>query len=441
MGCILKYGLINTLLCISINSSFANEDLLDIYKFSLEADSELKQAQIAYEIALETKKQDIARMLPSINITGEASRNSQKRSYDVSEFDGEEKYKSYGYTLTAKQPLIHYENNIYVKQANDRINQVNADLLAVRLSLMVRVSERYFDVLAADDNLRFIGAEKRAVERQLKQSERRLNAGMAAITDVYEAEARLDTTIAQEIEAQNQHANSLESLREITNRHHEKLKPLTESLVLAEPELLGVGKWEELAIQNNLQIVSLRHNNQSLRREISRRRACHYPTLDLVATYSKSISGGGDFGDSDTENRTIGLHLNIPIYEGGVVSSRTRKAVHLYEQNFEKLDAKIRAVRSKVHKDYLGVLASIARVRSLKQSFISNNKALKAIEAGFDVGMRTTSDVLQATKELYRAQRDYERSRYDYILNGLRLKQSAGNLSLSDLKKANLSLK
>ncbi len=429
------------LLCISTSNSFAAENLLDIYRLALESDPELKQVQIAYEMTQEMKRQDLSPLLPSINITGNTTDNSQKRTYDVSLFNGEENYNSNGYSLTLKQSLFRYENIVTYLQASDRINQADAEWISARQSLIIRVSERYFDVLAAQDNLRFVAAEKQAIQRQLEQVENRLNAGLSAITDVYEAKARLDSTIASEIEAQNQLSNSLEALRKITDQYHERLIPLKESLVMNSPDPVGAEKWEELALSDNLQIVALRHNNKLLRREIRKQRAGHYPALDLVATYSKSISGGGNFGDSKTENRTVGLQLNMPIYLGGMVSSRTRTAVQQYNQNLAKMETTIRAVRGQSRESYLGVMASIARVESLKQSVVSYHQAHKAIEAGFDAGMRTTFDVLQANRELYRAQRDYQRARYDYVLNGLRLKQSAGRLSLEDLKQVNLWLK
>ena len=438
-----KFGLINALLMFffSISSGYAAEDLLDIYTLSLKSDPEIRQVQIDYDIAQEAKKQSLSRLLPSISVAADTTDNSQKRSYGISLFDGSEDYNSHGYSVTLKQPLLRYENNVSLKQSNDRISQADADLVFAGQALLVRVAERYFDVLAAQDNLRFVEKEKQAVERQLAQAEVRLKAGLIAITDVYEARARLDSTIAQEVEAHNQIANSLESLREITDVYHEKLRPLSSSLPLNKPDLSGANEWEVLALENNLQIVSLRHNNQSLLREIGRQKAGHYPTLDLVATYSRSISGGGNFGRSDTVNRAIGLQLNLPVYLGGAISSRIREARQQYNKNLEKMKSTMRAVRGQTRKAYLGVMASIARVESLNQSVISNTQALKAIESGYDAGMRTTADVLLAVRELYRAQRDYERARYDYILNNLRLKRSVGNLSLSDLRRVNSWLK
>lgn len=429
-----------SVLFLLTNISLAAEDLLDIYALAVAANPDLKQAQLAYELSLESKRQDISLLLPSVNISGNTKKNKQKRTYDISQFDGEESYRSYGYSLTVKQSIFNYDNLVNLKQATDRVNQANTELQAAEQTLIINLLERYFEVLAAQDNIRFNIAEKQAVERQMAQAETRLNAGLATITDVYEAKAQLDATVAQEIDALYMLENSLESLREISNKRHDKLRPLVESFDLIKPVLSGVKNWVDVAVKNNLDIVSLRQNNSALRKEINRQRSGHYPTLDLVASYSKTTSGGGNFGQSDTESRTIGLQLNLPIYQGGAVSSRIKISIIRYQQNLKKINSSIRSIRSQVSKAYFGVLASIARVNSLKQLVESNGKALTAIEAGNRVGMRTVVDILLANRKLYKAQRDYERARYDYILNGLRLKQLAGNLSLEDLQQTNLRL-
>jgi len=259
-----KFGLISALLMLFLSASHADstEDLLDIYAFSLALDPEIKQVQVDYEIALEGRKQSFSRLLPNVNITANTTDNAQKRSYEVSQFDGSEDYNSRGYSVTLRQPLFRYENNVGLKQASDRINQAGTELAFAGQALIMRVAERYFDVLAAQDNLRFVKKEKQAVERQLAQAKRRLQAGLVAITDVYEAQARLDSTLAQEVEAHNQVANSLESLREVTNTYHQQLKPLGSALPLNKPELADANEWEALALENNKQLAALRHSNQ-----------------------------------------------------------------------------------------------------------------------------------------------------------------------------------
>ncbi len=426
------------LLCVSTNISFAAESFLDIYALAIAADPELKQVQLAYDIALEEKQQGMSLLLPNVSISGNSNKDKQKRSYEVSLFDGEESYSSYGYSLSIKQSLFNYNNIMSFRQAYDRINQVNTELRATEQSLIIKLLECYFDVLSAENNLRFVEAEKQAVERQLAQAETRLSAGLAAITDVFEARAQLDATIAQLFEAQNQLENSLEALREITNNHHDKLEPLVPSLHLVKPALFDINDWVDVAIKSNFTIAGLQHNSNLLRKEINRLRSGHLPTLDLVATYSKTISGGGNFGQSNIESSSIGLQFNMPIYQGGVVSSQVKTAVIQYQQNMEKLEAETRSVRMQVRKAYLGVLASISRVNSLERSVESSDKALHAIEAGNRVGMRTMVDILQANRKLHRVQRDYERARYDYVLNGFRLKQLAGSLSMEDLLRKKL---
>jgi len=420
-----------------IPNSFAVESLLDIYQLALESDPDLKQVALSYDIAVEMKQQDLAQLLPSIRMSANITNNVQKRTYEVSQFDGEEDYNSQGYSLTLSQSLFRYENTLRYKQADQRIKQTNTEWNAAKQVLMIQVSKRYFDILAAQDNLRFVTAEKQAIQRQLEQVTNRLEAGLSAITDLYETQARLDSTLASEIEAQNQFQNSLEALRQITNQYHDKLAPLDKEQTFMPPTPSDIKHWESTALQNNLEIMALRRNHERLRQEIDTQRAGHYPTLDLILSYSNSNSGGGNFGDSETEDRTVGLQLEMPIYQGGLIHSKTRTAQKTYSQHQEKLESTIRTVRTQTRESYLGVMASMARVRALKQAIRSNNQALEAIQAGYNEGMRTTFDVLQVNRELYRAQRDYQRARYDYVLNRLQLKQSTGQLVESDLRQVN----
>ena len=430
------------LLSIVINQSviphsLAVENLLDIYQLALESDPYLKQVALSYDIAIERKQQALSPLLPSISMSANLSNNVQKRTYDVSQFDGEEDFNSQGYSLSLSQSLFRYENHLRYTQENQRIKQTNVELEHAKQSLMIQVVERYFDILAAQDNLRFVAAEKQTIQRQLEQVKNRLEAGLSAITDLYETQARLDSTIALEIEAQNQLQNSLETLRKTTNQYHEKLAPLHDIQTFNAPVPLDIKHWVSVALKNNLEIMALRHNHEYLRQDIDTQRAGHYPTLDLTLQYSKSNSGGGNFGDSETEDRIIGLQLDMPIYQGGLIRSKTRIATKTYNQHQEKLESTIRTVRSQTREAYSGVMASIARISALKQAIRSNHQAIEAIQAGYNEGMRTTFDVLQASKERYRTQRDYQRARYDYLLNRLKLKQSTGQLLEIDLSTIN----
>jgi len=303
--------------------------------------------------------------------------------------------------------------------------------------LIIRVTESYFDLLSAQDNLNLLESEKKSVQRQLDQAEGRLEAGLSAVTEVFEARAQLDLINANIIEARNQFKNRLELMREITDFYHDKLKPLNDSLKLTEPLLVGVKKWEELAVRNSLDVRRIQYIGKQLKYEIKRQKSGHYPTLDIAARYSNSTSGGGDFGQSDTENRTIALNFSLPIYQGGLVSSRTKSAVLNYEQNQEKLIETMRLVRTKASKAYFGVLSSIARIKALSLSILSNEKALNAVEAENKLGRRTITDVIRATHNLTRVHRDYNRVRYNYVLNRLKLKQSVGQLTEQDVFQVN----
>ena len=420
-----------------MNMAFATEGLVEIYSLAVKADPLLRQSELSNQLVKESKRESLSRWLPNISLAADVTNNFQKRTYDVSQFDGEEDYKSYGYSLTINQPIFRYDNLITNKKVNEQINQSEVELSIAKQNLIIRVTESYFDLLSAQDNLNLLESEKKSVQRQLDQAEGRLEAGLSAVTEVFEARAQLDLINANIIEARNQFKNRLELMREITDFYHDKLKPLNDSLKLTEPLLVGVKKWEELAVRNSLDVRRIQYIGKQLKYEIKRQKSGHYPTLDIAARYSNSTSGGGDFGQSDTENRTIALNFSLPIYQGGLVSSRTKSAVLNYEQNQEKLIETMRLVRTKASKAYFGVLSSIARIKALSLSILSNEKALNAVEAENKLGRRTITDVIRATHNLTRVHRDYNRVRYNYVLNRLKLKQSVGQLTEQDVFQVN----
>ncbi len=158
------------------------------------------------------------------------------------------------------------------------------------------------------------------------------------------------------------------------------------------------------------------------------------PTLDIVGEHGTLVSGGR-FGDVDTESSVIGVELNVPIFEGGAVVSRTHEAEHRYAQALEEVERQKRAVQRQARDAYLGVVAGISRVNALKQAVVSNETNVEATQVGFEVGTRTTVDVVAAQRELFRARRDYSRARYDYLLNTLRLKRASSTLAAADFAK------
>jgi outer membrane protein len=305
---------------------------------------------------------------------------------------------------------------------------------------MLRISERYFDVLRARDQLAFAQAALDAFLQQLKQAQQRFEVGLIAITDVEEAQSGFDLATADVIAAENDLDNAREALREVTGLYTTDLASLGEAMPLVSPDPADINQWTETALRQNLQIMAARHAAANAKEEISRIRSGHYPTLDLVGRAQYFNSDGG-IGSIATNNQTVdgqvGLELNIPLYQGGLVTSQTRESGHLYQQSLDDLERQRRAVQRQARAAYQNLESDISRVKALKQAVKSTVSAKEAIDAGFQVGTRTSVDVLNAERRVFEARRDLAFSRYDYIINRLTLQQAAGTLSEIDLEQIN----
>ncbi|MFQ5470947.1 MAG: TolC family outer membrane protein [Gammaproteobacteria bacterium] len=413
------------------------ENLKEIYQLAVEKDPVIKQAAASRQAIEESRLQSRAALLPNINFSANTTENSEDRTFGNPTFSGNEDYNSHGYSLSLVQPIYHHEYYVQLRQAKAGIRAATATYSSAEQNLIVRVAEAYFNVLAAIDNLEFARAEKNAIARQLEQTKQRFEVGLIAITDVHESQAAFDLSVAGEINAQNQLSSAREALSEITNSSHKLLSPLTDKMPLVSPDPQDIDQWTETALKQNYQLIASRANLEATREEVNRNRAGHYPTLDLVANRSNSNSDGGSLGGSDIDNTSISLQLNVPLYQGGLTSSQTREARYLLEGAKESVIEQRRAVKRQTRDAYLTVQATISRVKALNQALVSTQSALSAAEAGLEVGTRTTVDVLASRRELFRAQRDFSRARYDYVINSLRLKLAAGLVSQNDIDDIN----
>jgi len=414
--------------------------LLDNYLLARDNDPQLKAADATRLAQGETKDQSVALLLPNISLSGNTDDVSVR---SASNFplnpSREEGYNSHSYSLTLTQPVYHHDYWVGLRQADATVAQAEADYGVAKQDLMIRLSSGYFDLLAAQDNLDFARAEKEATARQLEQAKQRFDVGLIAITDVHEAQAQYDLTVAQEISADNLLANSREALQEITGQYEQAPQLLQDEIPLLSPDPTDIEQWVTKASQQNLGLKSAQFAREVASEEINRQRSGHYPTLDLVASRTDSASRSSTGGETDTDR--LSLQLNVPLFAGGAVSSRTRQAAYRADAAKQTLIQTRRSVVRQTRNAYLGVTAEISRVKALKQAVISSSKANEATQAGFEVGTRTIVDVLLSQRELFRAKRDYARSRYDYILNTLRLKQAAGSLTVADIEAINKWLK
>ncbi|MBB1441061.1 outer membrane channel protein TolC, partial [Shewanella sp. SG41-4] len=305
-------------------------------------------------------------------------------------------------------------------------------------ALITRVTKAYFDVLTAKDNYEFQGAEKAAIERQLEQTKQRFAVGLTAITDVHEAQAQYDLASALEILAQNTLDNSYEALREITGIDHKSINILdTNRFSAGTPAPASSAEWLKMAETNSIDLMTQRIAKDIANETIKLYKAGHMPTLNFNAGYNKGVdqTPGPDF-----DNTNVGITLSIPLFEGFKVTSQVKQAQFGYVEASEKLEQTHRSVTKNVRNNFNNVNASISSIKAYEQSVISSESALKATQAGFEVGTRTIVDVLNRTRDLYDSKRKLSEARYGYINSILALKQAAGTLNEDDVISINSGL-
>lgn len=430
--------LISLCLCLLATSSLHAENLLDIYNLALENDPTFRAAKQEFLATKEIKTQRLALFLPALNLN--ATYSDLRQQYTFIGTPRDDRYISKSYGLNLKQVIYRKDYFVQYRQANYQVAEASATFNNAAQALIVRVAQRYFAMLGATDSLDFAQSEKKAIAEQLKQTKQRFKVGLTAITGVYEAQSRYDQSVAQTIAAKNLLAISRENLHEVIGQYPKNIAPLSAKTPLLRPQPEDIDQWAKIASQQSLSLIAAEKAMQIAREEINRQRAGQYPTLDLVASRTESITEGGAFvaftGKKQTDTR-IGLELNVPIYQGGLISSKTRQAVYQYNRAKELYERQRRTTENKTRSAYLNVESNISQVLAYKQALKSSRTALQATETGYKVGTRTTVDVLNSRREVFRAERDYAKSRYAYILETLTLQQAAGTLSDAALKTIN----
>ncbi|UCC55465.1 MAG: TolC family outer membrane protein [Gammaproteobacteria bacterium] len=434
---LIKKWMLVPVLCLVKAPSLYADDLLSVYELARQSDPQLQAAIAAHSAALEIVPQSKAVLLPDLSLAGDYTWN---RFHDRKPDAGEKKNThstNQVYAARLRQSVYHRDRFIQLAQADNRVAQADAELVAARQDLILRTATRYFLVLGAMDNLEFVRADKDAIARTLEQAKQRFEVGLTAITDVYEAQARYDVAVSEEINAEKLLDDTREALRELTGEIPGDLEVLKEEIPLVPPEPADKEQWVSTAVEQNPLLLASRAATEVARQEIQVQRSGHYPSMDVVADYSRKNIQFGGVVPQERNDSAIGIEFSMPLYQGGLVSSQTRQARDLFTQAQEEQVQQRRDVERQARDNYRGVQAEISKVKALKQAVLSSEKALEASEAGFEVGTRTIVDVLDSQRELLRARRDHARSRYDYLLDTLGLKQAAGIVEASDLARIN----
>jgi outer membrane protein len=449
------------------------KDLIGVFEDALHNDPVIRQADANRLAARESKPQALAALLPQLNGTAGWTRdhnsgiqtqifsipnpnpsNPANQQLITAQLPDTIDSTSYQWGLSLRQNVFSWSNWMALKAASHEVAQAEANYAAAEQQLILRVSQAYFIVLTAYDTLQADQTALEAIARQLDQANKRFEVGLIAITDVEDAKAARDSAASTVIADKRTLATSEDQLQEITGQRYDALAKPGPDMPLNNPEPADQDRWVNISLEQNLTLISSRLAADIARENVRVAFGGHLPTLDLVAGRSYQQSNSNEsFGNGPGEtpatfpdifnksnDRQIGLQFTLPIYSGGFTQSKVRQAEYQWIAAKEGVVQSSRATERQARDAYLGVISGIARVQALRQAVESNQTALKATEAGYEVGTRTSVDVLNARRNLVQAETDYASARYDYIVSVLQLRLAAGNLDRPQLAQLNNSL-
>jgi outer membrane protein len=418
-------------------------DLIDIYKAARGSDAVYGAARAAWSAGQEKLPQGRAGLLPQVSVSASTQYNDRDiRFRNPASPAAVGQFNSNAVTLSLTQPLFRAQNYTQYEQAKTQVTQADIQLALAAQDLVLRVAQAYFDVLLAQNNVGLAAAQKAAIAEQLAQAKRNFEVGTATITDQHDAQARYDLTVSQEIAAQS----DLEIKRRVVEQLIGKPAPVLATLAgtrfaLSLPEPNNMDAWVQDASQSSLQIQLSEAGLTFASQEVTRNRGGHLPTLDAVASYSEAGSGsgitGGPNSGTDITTKVIGLQLALPLYQGGLTSSRVREALANEDKARQDLENARRSAVLAARQSFLGVTNGMAQVNALQAALVSSQSSLDSTRLGLEVGVRTQVDVLNAQQQLYTTRRDLAQATYNYILSLLKLKAATGRLAEDDLLQVN----
>ena len=444
-------------LCSALSAPTLADTLVDIYELALENDALLKSRVAQYRADLELEKLALAPLLPQARagytITDSEAETTSPNVYinpetgalDTIDVTSVRNTDTDGYDVSLSQTLFDLSAWFGWQAGKETSLQAEATLSAAQQDLIVRVVQSYFGVLRAQDNLRASQAQERAFERQLEQTRQRFEVGLIAITDVYEAEAARDNSQVTRIVDENNVAVANETLSVLTGQTPGTLYVLGEEFDPQPPEPADRSEWVDFALENNNQLAAARFGEEAARQNATSFKMGHAPKVTATYRYQDTETTGSirqnpeslfNFDpDSDQTNETWQIRFDVPIFVGGATSANRRRAAEQFNAARETRINLTRTTVTQARSLHMTVMSDVSRVMARKQSIVSSQSAVDATQAGYEVGTRNIVDVLNAQNKLFAAQRDYANSRYDFVINSLRLKEVAGTLSPEDIAR------
>ena len=433
---------------LNVQAASTQYNLLDVYHMALENDAQLAAAQASMKATQETVNQSRATLLPTLGLSANTQYNKTSSDF-TSGLEVDDNYNSHGWGATLTQPLFNMNSWFNYEQAKAVGDQASAVFANAQQQLILRVAESYFNVLRAEDSLMTAKAQERALKQQLDQARERYNVGLIAETDVLDARAAYDNARVARIQAENQVFVSYEGLRTIVNQDVTDIAQLEKAMPVVAPMPNNPEEWVNTALANNLGLKAAREGLIASESKVKASKSGHAPTVNAFASYNYSSSNsssarqprtiGADqhIATGDGKQTVLGLQFDLPIFSGGATSSVTRQASYQLVEAQENFDQQLRDTNANTRNLLRTATSDVDRVHASCQVIISSESALKATQSGYEVGTRNITDVLDSQQQLYSSISNYLNTRYDFIVNTLKLKQAAGTLSPADLEELN----
>jgi outer membrane protein len=419
------------------------QSLLDIYNLALAHDATLASALVANQATQEIIEQGKALYRPVVNFNAGTSITYTDIAFNSARVPfpgGAQSFSAYQYGVEARQPIYRQQNLVELEQAKTQVSLADKQLYLTQQTLILRTTLAYFDVLLTQDKIELLTAQKAAILSQLEQAKANFDAGTNTSTDVNEAQARYDLVVAQELAAINDHQIAQQAIQVITGEIPQSLAAVNATMKTHALEQ-SMDKWLEVAAINDLNIQIHQDSVKLSEQTIEFANAGHLPTLDAVASVSDSYASGSYYGfGSDLKSGSVGLQLQMPLYQGGGTTSRVRQAVLNKQKALNDVDIARRQMSQETQRSYLNLSTSIAQIKAYEQALVSSQSQLESTHVSYDVGLRTSVDVLNAQQQLFSAKRDLLQARYSYLVNIIRLKTATGVVAESDLVDINQQL-
>ena len=416
-------------------------DLMQIYREAQANDATYAAARSTLEAGRERTPQARAGLLPTLSLTANSFWNQNDLYFRGGGNTIPANFNSNGYTLTLSQPLFRWQNWVAYDQSKFQVAQAEANFVQAGQDLILRVAQAYFDVLYAIENLKAVRANKISIEQQLESAKRNFEVGTSTIVDSHEAQARFDLATAQEIAAESDLEVRQRTLQAIIGKEPGPLAPFRRNAEIPQPQPADMKQWAAAAENDNINVQLQMAALEIASREVDRQRAGHYPTVDVVVNKGKSTAFAQTAGGQlETNFENIGVQLNLPIFQGGLVASRQSEASANRAAAESTLEQARRNATLQARQQYLGATNGLAQVRALKAALISSLSSLESNRLGFDVGVRINIDVLNADNQVYVTRRDLAKAVVETLMAQLRLKAAVGTLSDDDVAAANALL-